>query len=237
MQRIFRIVLFLMLGLRKVAACVASRDPEDGSNVRWRLRGQRQHAFLAIEVRESSRQNSSWLDLSNYLSDNLNRSGPEREMLREPRPVPTTTIPPRSPCQTCALPIYRNNCDGLQRSPCPSATQANVVTTGSVADCTLQFNCPPNTRAFVWPAGRNTPVAYSGTDLVCAGAPDNEWRTDMGLRVDGLSCMGPVLLPGCTFCPTAVDMYRDCSYYGRMNCYTDVSMISADVQRVGTQCR
>ncbi|KAK6733362.1 hypothetical protein RB195_017231 [Necator americanus] len=152
---------------------------------------------------------------------------------RDP-PTTTTTLPP--PCQTCPQPVYRNNCNGVQRPPCPSAAQANVQTANSGTDCILTFVCPAGTNAFVWPNGGNTLISYSGTDLVCDGPSGNQWRTDMGLNVESLSCIGPVPVLGCGFCPTFAQVYVDCTMYGRVDCYPDPATIVADIQRNGAQC-
>ncbi|KAK6733360.1 hypothetical protein RB195_017230 [Necator americanus] len=151
-------------------------------------------------------------------------------------PEDVTTPPP--PCLTCPLPVYRNNCNGVSgRSPCPNSAQANVQARNSGTDCILVFRCPAGTRAFVWPTGRNTPIPYSGTDLICDGPGGNQWRTDMGLNVESLSCMGPVPVVDCTLCPSVPRTYVDCTIYGRMNCYPNPAMISADIQKTGQQCR
>ncbi|KAK6733361.1 hypothetical protein RB195_017231 [Necator americanus] len=122
------------------------------------------------------------------------------------------------------------------RPPCPSAAQANVQTANSGTDCILTFVCPAGTNAFVWPNGGNTLISYSGTDLVCDGPSGNQWRTDMGLNVESLSCIGPVPVLGCGFCPTFAQVYVDCTMYGRVDCYPDPATIVADIQRNGAQC-
>ncbi|VDP02723.1 unnamed protein product [Heligmosomoides polygyrus] len=55
----------------------------------------------------------------------------------------------------------------------------------------------------------------------------------MGLLVSDVSCMGPPI--PCTFCPSQMAMYKDCTPYGRIQCLT-LPMISAAIQQTATQC-
>ncbi|WKX93038.1 hypothetical protein Q1695_010790 [Nippostrongylus brasiliensis] len=129
--------------------------------------------------------------------------------------------------------LYKQSCNGETRNPCPTAAQVGLSRSNGANTCTLRFTCPAYTQAYVWTSGGATPIAYSGSELIC-NRSDRKWRTFMGLVVEEVSCMGAPA--GCGFCPTPADVYRDCSYYGRIMCATMVSQTSSIVTRGNTGC-
>ncbi|WKY02063.1 hypothetical protein Q1695_015799 [Nippostrongylus brasiliensis] len=144
----------------------------------------------------------------------------------------TVTLPP--PCAVCPQGVYREACNGdTTRTPCPTGAQAGLSRSNGANTCTVRFACPTGTQAYVWTPGGTTPIAYSGTELIC-NRNEGQWRTFMGLIVEAVSCMGPAL--GCNFCPTAAATYADCTPYGRITCLT-LGQTSSTIVRDPTDCK